>query len=117
MSLTYAPGRTTVAVGGELDVYFHQPLHTVLDVAITQGGTHRVELDLRDLSFSDVGGLDILVRAREKAVQAGCGFEIVGPIQPGVLRALQKFAPVMGLPVRPRRGRSSPPDADPPHAP
>ncbi|WP_438318678.1 STAS domain-containing protein [Streptomyces sp. HUAS TT3] len=117
VSLIYAADRTTVAVGGELDVYFHRPLHTALDEAITGGGAHRIELDLRDLSFSDIRGLAILVRAREKAVQAGCGFEIVGPIQPRVLRALQMYAPVMGLPVRPRVDRSSPPDADPPRIP
>ncbi|MEU9376015.1 STAS domain-containing protein [Streptomyces sp. NPDC048255] len=111
VSVVDSEDRTTVVVGGELDVYCYQRLRTVLEAAIT-GGAHRVEVDLRDLSFSDISGFDILLRAREQALQAGCGFEIVGPLQPRILRLFKWMARDMGPPVSPRANPSSPNDAD-----
>jgi anti-anti-sigma factor len=75
-------GATSVlALSGELDLASSAALEEALDRA-TAAGPEQVILDLRALEFMDSTGLSVLVKAHQRAEDAGTRFGLVkGPAQ------------------------------------
>ncbi|MEU6236144.1 STAS domain-containing protein [Kitasatospora sp. NPDC047058] len=67
-----------VAVAGELDHDTADGLRSVL-AAPAGGGTGRIVVDLSGLRFCDSTGLNLLLRARLDAEEAGLSLEVAGP--------------------------------------
>ncbi|MFZ3471458.1 STAS domain-containing protein [Streptomyces sp. 2.9] len=100
VSVAKSGGRTTVALAGELDLYTGPRLRDALD-AVIASGAHRIEVDLRNLTFCDCFGLSILLAARLDALRVGCAFGIVGPLAQTVRRLFQLGGVSRVLPVHP----------------
>ncbi|WP_406115618.1 STAS domain-containing protein [Kitasatospora purpeofusca] len=75
-----------VSVEGELDRDSAGGLRTAL-AGLPEDGLARILVDLAELSFCDSTGLNILLRARQEAEQAGVRLELAGP-RPVVVRLL-----------------------------
>jgi anti-sigma B factor antagonist len=75
-------GRSTViTVSGELDLASSAALEDELG-RVSASGVERVVIDLRELEFMDSTGLSTLVKAHQRAEQAGQEFGLVrGPQQ------------------------------------
>jgi anti-sigma B factor antagonist len=74
-------GAVVIGVSGELDLASSPGLEQQLDHHMT-AGVGLVIVDLRQLEFMDSTGLSVLVRAHQRAVDAGQRFAIVrGPQQ------------------------------------
>jgi anti-anti-sigma factor len=70
-----------IGVSGELDLASSPGLEQELDRHMS-AGTELVIVDLRQLEFMDSTGLSVLVRAHQRAVEAGQRFAVVrGPQQ------------------------------------
>jgi anti-anti-sigma factor len=70
-----------IGVSGELDLASSPGLEQELDRHMSSG-TELVIVDLRQLEFMDSTGLSVLVRAHQRAVEAGQRFAVVrGPQQ------------------------------------
>jgi anti-sigma B factor antagonist len=70
-----------IGVSGELDLASSPGLEQELDRHMSSG-TELVIVDLRQLEFMDSTGLSVLVRAHQRAVEAGRRFAVVrGPQQ------------------------------------
>jgi anti-anti-sigma factor len=80
-------GRTEVTVAGEIDFATHGALLDTLMDEMEQG-RHRVILDLSGVTFCDSTGLGVLIRARQRAVDAGGWLRVVAPTE-AVRRALE----------------------------
>lgn len=65
-----APGRTTVSLGGELDLATVWQLRVVLDAVVAER-PRRLLLELAAVSFIDVTGLAVLVRTQQELASAG----------------------------------------------
>jgi len=78
-------GQLVVALRGELDVIDAASVAASL-AAVAADGRHFI-LDLTGLEFIDSSGLAALVRARQRARQAGCEMHLAAP-QQQVLRVL-----------------------------
>jgi anti-sigma B factor antagonist len=69
-------GATLLAVSGELDLAASPTLEDRLDQVF--GGTvSQLVIDLRQLEFIDSTGLSVLVKAHQRAEDAGCRFGLV----------------------------------------
>ena len=74
-------GAVLIEVSGELDLASSPGLEHELDSHLT-AGVGLVIVDLRQLEFMDSTGLSVLVRAHQRAVEAGQRFAVVrGPQQ------------------------------------
>jgi anti-anti-sigma factor len=70
-----------IGVSGELDLASSPALEQELDRHMSSG-TELVIVDLRELEFMDSTGLSVLVRAHQRAIDAGQRFAVVrGPQQ------------------------------------
>jgi anti-anti-sigma factor len=65
-----APPRAWVRAAGELDLATAHRLQAELD-DLVDGGYHELDLDVDDVTFCDVVGLNVLLRSRAVAVAAG----------------------------------------------
>jgi anti-anti-sigma factor len=97
-----------VAVRGELDMFSAPELAACLDAALDRGGV-RIVVDLTDASFLDSSGIFTLVRAKNRAQQAGGTLRLTCPPGP-VLRVLTVAGLIDELDVSERR-EHEPPDA------
>jgi anti-anti-sigma factor len=72
-----APPAAWVRAAGELDLATAPRLQAKLD-DLLDGGYHELDVDLDEVSFCDVAGLNVLLRARAAAVAAGGRLGLVG---------------------------------------
>lgn len=102
---------------GQLD-YDTQPLlSAALQAAIT-GGAHRVDVDMRGLTFCDCAGLSALLAARADAHRVGCAFGLLGPLTSSVGLLFRLGGAARALPVRVATpGAAAPTGGAPPHSP
>jgi anti-anti-sigma factor len=93
-----APREAWVRAAGELDLATAPRLQARLD-DLLDAGYHELDLDLDEVSFCDVAGLNVLLRTRAAAVAAGGRLSLFGgcPTLRMMLRALRlerAFEPV-----------------------
>ena len=93
-----APPGACVRAAGELDLATAPRLQAELD-GLLDGGYHELDLDLDEVSFCDVAGLNVLLRARAAAVAAGGRVSLVGScptlrMMLRVLRLERAFEPI-----------------------
>jgi anti-sigma B factor antagonist len=101
-----APPVARVRAGGELDLATAPRLQAELE-ALLAAGCCQLDLDVQDVTFCDVAGLNMLLGVRVEAVAAGGGLVVRGHCPPlrlmlRVLRLQQLFEPTR------RNGESSP---------
>ncbi len=100
-----APPVARVRVRGELDLATAPALHAQLG-ALLRDGYRDLELDLEDVDFCDVAGLNMLLRTHADAVRAGGGLVVRGSCPP--LRLMMRV-------LRPEGAfELAPPDGGPP---
>ena len=80
-------GCVTLRVSGELDMHTASTLRDAALEALRQHGT-TMRLDLRDVSFMDSTGLEVLLATRRRTELEGGSLTLVGPT-PAVLRVLE----------------------------
>jgi anti-sigma B factor antagonist len=80
-----------IKVGGELDVHTATALSDAVAAVFDQGST-TIVIDAGDLRFCDSSGIQVLVQARERAIEAGGAVTITG-----VHGAVEKVLTVTGL--------------------
>jgi len=80
-------GYVTLRVHGELDLHTAATLRDAALAALRQDGT-TLWLDLRDMSFMDSTGLEVLLATRRRAELEGGSLTLLGPT-PAVLRVLE----------------------------
>lgn len=73
--LRWSGACAVIAVSGELDHDSIQPLGDALDEVFTRGAD-RIVVDCAGLTFCDSTGLNILLRARQRAAEAGSTVEL-----------------------------------------
>ena len=66
---------TTVAVSGEIDLLTAVRLDRELGIAL-EAQPEWLRLDLHDVAFMDTSGVAVLLKARRKALEAGCRFTV-----------------------------------------
>ncbi|MFJ3234264.1 STAS domain-containing protein [Streptomyces sp. NPDC086787] len=91
-----------VGVFGDLDLDTGPDLCAVLTECLAQGPA-RLAVDVSAVPFCDSSGLTALVKARERARNAGAEFVLVGA-RPPVLRVLVMTGLDVVLNVRPQHG-------------
>ena len=80
-----------VSLAGELDVHTAPQLGEVLSEA-QSGGVTELSIDVADLRFCDSSGIQVLVQARERAIQSGGVVRLTG-----VRGTVEKVLAVTGL--------------------
>jgi anti-anti-sigma factor len=70
------PGCWEIAVVGELDLAVVEPMQAALDEAV---GSELVLVDLVRCEFIDSTGIALMVRAHERASEAGGRLALIGP--------------------------------------
>ena len=80
-------GCVTLRASGELDLHTAPILRDAALEALRQHGT-TMWLDLRDVSFMDSTGLEVLLATRRRTELEGGSLTLVGPT-PAVLRVLE----------------------------
>jgi anti-anti-sigma factor len=93
--LEHLDGQTTLAVEGEIDAANVDAFEAILDV-VTKADTDTVVVDLTDLDFMDVRGINAMVRSRVKIESLGRSFVLRHP-PPSVRRVLQVLRPDIGV--------------------
>ena len=93
-----APPEAWVRAAGELDLATAPRLQAVLD-GLLDDGYHELDVDLDEVSFCDVSGLNVLLRARAAAVASGGHMSILGccpslRMMLRVLRLERMFEPI-----------------------
>ena len=93
-----APPGACVRAAGELDLATAPRLQATLD-DLLDGGYHELNLDLDEVIFCDVAGLNVLLRSRAAAVAAGGHLSLVGVcptlrMMLRVLRLERAFEPI-----------------------
>jgi anti-anti-sigma factor len=83
-------GVVLIAVAGEVDLSTAPALPEVLASALAEHRPRLIELDLGEVPFMDSSGINLLVRGRRLAGQAGCEVTI-SRIQTAVHRVLAIF--------------------------
>ncbi|MCV2488123.1 STAS domain-containing protein [Geodermatophilus sp. YIM 151500] len=82
-------GTARLTVAGELTDAARRPLvRVVTDLLLAEHELHRVELDLRRVSFANSAGLAVLVQVQKLVAPRAIGLVLVGP-PPAVVRSLQ----------------------------
>ncbi|MET9963420.1 STAS domain-containing protein [Streptomyces sp. NPDC006326] len=82
--LRWSGTSAVVAVSGELDHDSLRPLSDALDEVFARGAD-RIVVDCGGLTFCDSTGLNILLRARQRAAEAGSTVELAA-LRPPVAR-------------------------------
>lgn len=77
-------GTAVLALTGELDHDTAEPLRRALADCV-EAAPERIVVDFGDLEFCDSTGLNVLLRARLSAIEAGCGLELAA-LRPPVAR-------------------------------
>ena len=100
-------GTTVVAVAGELDIASAPMLKDAIERAQKDDADDLV-VDLRDLEFMDVSGLRVLIRAHQRAEEAGGRLRLAN-VQEPVTRLLtltgtNEILSIEELPGEPDRG-------------
>lgn len=91
VAVTTDGGTGRIEVGGELDVHTASALGEAVTSAFDQGATSIV-LDVQALRFCDSSGIQVLVQARERAIEAGGTVTLTGVHGP-----VEKVLSVTGL--------------------
>ncbi len=86
-SLRRRGGVTVVVVTGELDHDNPEPLRGAIEQALAQGA-ERIVVDCGGLTFCDSTGLNILLRGRLDALEAGSTLELAA-LPPAVARMFE----------------------------
>ncbi len=81
LSPASAPPAARVRVRGELDLATAPRLHAQLQ-ALLRDGYRDIDLDLEDVDFCDVAGLNMLLWTHADAVRAGGGLVVRGSCPP-----------------------------------
>ena len=92
-------GRTTVAVGGELDLATAEEFSTAVRGALAGGP---VLIDLAELSFMDSAGVRALNTALREAAEHGRELRVCEGMQPSVVQMLKLTGMLGLLPVEAR---------------
>ncbi|MFB9515196.1 STAS domain-containing protein [Streptomyces purpureus] len=87
VAVRQAPGAVVLALDGELDHDTAGPLRAALDEEIS-AGSGRLVVDCSSLRFCDSTGLNVLLRARLAALDAGGSLELAG-LRPPVVRMFE----------------------------
>ncbi|MBY8882140.1 STAS domain-containing protein [Actinacidiphila acidipaludis] len=87
MRLTEAAGRARAAVAGEIDLDCAPLLERVLRESL-RGAPGGLDVDLLGVDFLDCSGLNVLLRVRADAVEAGLSMKVTG-MSPVVRRVLE----------------------------
>jgi anti-anti-sigma factor len=95
--LEHLDGQTTLAVEGEIDAANIDAFEAILDV-VAKADTGTVIVDLTDLEFMDVRGINAMVRSRTTIESLGGSLVLRHP-PPSVRRILEVLGPDM--PVQP----------------
>jgi anti-anti-sigma factor len=85
-------GVAVVRVGGELDIHTAPLLTEAVEQAFADATTHSLEIDAERLQFCDSSGIQVLVKAREQALERGGGVRMVN-----LQGAVSKVLAVTGL--------------------
>ncbi|MDA0184758.1 STAS domain-containing protein [Solirubrobacter phytolaccae] len=80
-------GTTLVTVTGEVDLLTSVTLNRELDIAL-DAGPQWLRLDLREVIFMDTSGVAVLIKARRRALEAGCRFSVKSA-SPAIQRLLE----------------------------
>lgn len=101
----HSQGQTQIlAVSGELDLAAAASLEEELDRALASGAP-LIVIDLKELDFVDSTGLSVLVRAHQRAQEAGLDLGLVNPgAQVERLLSLTGLASRLTLPDSLREG-------------
>ncbi|MBQ0855667.1 STAS domain-containing protein (plasmid) [Streptomyces sp. BH-SS-21] len=75
----------TVSVEGAVDHLSSFQLAGALTSALT-GDVQWIKVDLQQVEFCDCSGLNVLLGARERALEAGAGFRVTEPVSAVVAR-------------------------------
>ncbi|MFI8194111.1 STAS domain-containing protein [Streptomyces sp. NPDC085946] len=86
IAVTATGGIRVVTVTGEIDHHTGDHLRQALDVTDTK--LPRIVIDLRQVTFLDSSGINILITAHQHVTAAGGWLRLAGPT-PSVLRVLQ----------------------------
>jgi anti-anti-sigma factor len=97
-----APRAARVRASGELDLATAPRLQAKLE-ALLAGGCSDLDLDLEDVTFCDVAGLNMLLRVHAAAVAAG-GLLVVRGSCPPLRLMLRVLRPEGAFELRPRDG-------------
>ncbi|WP_329376532.1 STAS domain-containing protein [Streptomyces sp. NBC_01351] len=81
VEVRHVRGATVLRLGGELDHDTAEPLREALEAVSVEGGG-RLLVDFTDVDFCDSTGLNVLLRGRLTAEQAGARIELVGLRRP-----------------------------------
>jgi stage II sporulation protein AA (anti-sigma F factor antagonist) len=82
-------GTARIAVVGELTEAARRPLvRTLTDLLLAESGLHRVELDVREVTFLNSAGLSVLVQLQRLGRPRGVDVVLVDPPE-AVIRPLQ----------------------------
>ena len=85
--IAHEAGSTTATVVGEVDLLTSVALNRELDMAL-DAGPEWLRLDLRDVVFMDTSGIAVLIKARRRALEAGCRFSVKSA-SPAIQRLLE----------------------------
>ena len=108
MRYALAGDTARLTVKGDLTDAARRPLVRVLtDLLLSQPSLHRVEIDVRDVSFTNSGGMAVLVQAQRMTAPRGVELVLVDA-PPEVIRPLQLSGLWHRFPVR----HSAPRDRD-----
>ena len=73
--IVHESGITTVVVAGEIDLLSSVRLNRELDGAF-DGAPEWLRIDLLQVSYMDTTGVAVLLKARRRALEAGCRFTV-----------------------------------------
>ena len=87
VDVTREAGVTTVRVVGEVDLLTSVTLNRELEIA-QEDGPEWLRIDLREVIFMDTSGVAVLIKARRRALEAGCRFSVKSA-SPAIQRLLE----------------------------
>ncbi|MFD3700032.1 STAS domain-containing protein [Streptomyces sp. NPDC058646] len=99
IQMTRSQQGTVVRVVGEMDMDRARQFRTALDEALADHPA-TIVVDLTALTFCDSSGLNVLLGARQAAVDLGCQLRLAGP-NPQVVRLLEMTGADQLFPVSP----------------
>lgn len=77
----------TARVVGEVDLLTSVTLNRELEIVL-EGQPDWLRLDLREVVFMDTSGVAVLIKARRRALEAGCRFSVKSA-SPAIQRLLE----------------------------
>lgn len=85
--VTREAGVATARVVGEVDLLTSVALNRELEIVL-EGAPDWLRLDLREVVFMDTSGVAVLIKARRRALEAGCRFSVKSA-SPAIARLLE----------------------------